>query len=617
MAPAKRPVRVANCSGASSDPGYHMYNQAKYGDVDVITGDYLAEVSLAGYSDALTKGEREAFAATAWDGISKTVDLANEKRIKIIVNGGALNPRGLAEKCRNLVKEKGLNLQVAYVDGDNLLDRVQDLLKSSGGQVIPHLDSQNKNIKTATDTDTFFGNPKQPIICANTYLGYRAIAEGLKQGCDIIICGRVADASPVIAAAAWWHEWPETDFDALAGAFVAGHLIECSTYSTGANFPGFDKFDLSQFVDLGCPIVEISASGEAVLTKHEALNGLVNEDTTKCQLLYELQGNIYLNSDVAADVTNIKIKQEAKNRVHISGVRGFPPPPTTKLAIFYIRGYQGELTVNATGYATERKYALQEAQVRDLLKQWGAEDKLQTLEFQSLGIPKPNPQSQLESTTTLRIFAQALEFDDCKKVFAAWQSASMQHFPGMHCTTDQRTAVPKPYVGYYPALVNQTEIKEAINILEDGSDVKTTLVGPPKVVEPLKARASYETTDPSDLERFGKTELRPLGDVALARSGDKGANVNIGIFVHTDDEWEWLRSFLTGDRMKSLMGQDWKDWFFVERVEMPHIKAVHFVIYGALGRGVCGSARLDSLGKGFAEYIRDVHVPVPTVFLQN
>lgn len=281
------------------------------------------------------------------------------------------------------VTSKGLDLTVAYVEGDDLLDRAYDILGTSTEEKLEHLDTVNANVQLVKDTKSFLDDRGgMPIVSTNAYLGIRAIRRGLDEGADIVICGRVADASPVIAAAAWWHGWADDDFDQLAGALIAGHLIECSTYTTGANFAGFHTHDIPELLDLGLPIAEIEANGECIITKHEALKGFVDADTVTCQLLYELQGTIYLNSDVKADITNIRVENESKDRVRVSGVKGAPPPSTTKLAVFYKGGYQCELLVNATGYATAKKFALQEAQLRHKLKEWGVLHKFDILDFQ-------------------------------------------------------------------------------------------------------------------------------------------------------------------------------------------------------------------------------------------
>lgn len=279
---------------------------------------------------------------------------------------------------------------------------------------------------------TFLNDAEEmPIVSANAYLGYRAIKQGLDDGADVVICGRVADASPVIGAAAWWHQWSEEQYDELAGALIAGHLIECSSYSTGANFAGFYKYDTKDLLDLAFPIAEIAVNGECILTKHESENGFVTEDIIKCQLLYELQGNIYLNSDVKADITHIKIVEESKNRVHVSGVKGHPPPPTTKLAIFYRAGYQAELTINGCGYAIDKKYDLQEMQLRSKLEDFGVLKDFDILDFQRVGVPQENPKSQLQSTSYLRIFAQARKQETLGELLRAFGWNGMAHFAGM------------------------------------------------------------------------------------------------------------------------------------------------------------------------------------------
>ncbi|ORY71465.1 uncharacterized protein BCR38DRAFT_492682 [Pseudomassariella vexata] len=616
----KRPIRIANCSGAATDPGDIMLTQATAGPVDVIIGDYLAEANLAQYAEAFGAGQHPGYVASAWDGLHKSLAAINKKRIKVIINGGALNPQGLARDTHNIVQNKGYDLKVAYVDGDDLLPRVHEHIKPDENGRLPHLDGQNEQVQLTKDAENFLNDPNKKIVAANAYLGCRAIRRGLDEGADIIICGRVADASPVMGAAAWWHGWKEDDWDELAGSLVAGHLIECSTYGTGANFAGFDQYEIKELLKLGCPIAEVAANGECIITKHDSLNGIVTEEVVKCQLLYELQGNIYLNSDVKADLTKVRVKQVSDTRVHVSGAKGYPPPPTTKLAVFYKGGFQGELTVNATGYATDRKYDLQEAQLRTQLEEWKLTDKISLLEFQRVGIPQENPRSQLKATTYMRIFVQAPLAKTVSLTLKAFMYTFMQHFPGFACTLDWRLMQPLAFLGYFPALIEQSRLQEAVNLLGSNDKVEKRIqVSPPKVTEELQPRENYDPASPQNLDAFGLTKMVPLGDVVLGRSGDKGANVNVGFtpraHLDNDDTWEWLRSYLTRLRIKEMMGEDWRDWFHVERVEFPGIRAVHFVIYGALGRGVSSSARLDCLGKGFAEFLRSVYVPAPIKFL--
>ncbi|KAH6642899.1 hypothetical protein C7974DRAFT_328603 [Boeremia exigua] len=548
-----------------------MRYQAELGDVDFITGDYLAEVNIAENAQAHAAGTHPGWEQTAWDGIEQTIDLLAEKRIKVVVNGGAHNPRGLAEKVQELVTSKGLDLKVAFVLGDNLIEEMKDIREKG---LPPHLDSNNSDITVAEHTLDLLEKNDKPIVSANAYLGAREIVKGLEQGADIIIAGRVADASPVIGAAWYWHGWADTDYHELAGALIAGHLIECSGYVTGSNFAGFYEYPLEDLFDLTFGIAEVEKDGTCVITKHDAKKGFVTEDTVKCQFLYELQGNIYLNSDVKSILDDVQVKAEGKNRVRVWGIKGAPPPPTTKLAVFYRAGYQSEVVVNATGYGTAEKFDMYEKMFKFGLKRLGILEKFDVLEFQRIGVPESNPKSQLRSTTYLRIFAEASD----EKVNLALASLlgefAMQHYSGFH--------------------------------------------------------NSYETRDPVELLSFGQTTRARLGDIALARSGDKGGNANIGFFIPTQlpsaypassplyaESWDWLRSYLTIPKLKEMFGESWSDKFYIERVEFPKIMAVHFVVYGVLGRGVSGSSRLDSFAKGMGDWLRDVEVDVPVKILEG
>lgn len=597
-----------------------MRRQATQGDVDFITGDYLAEMNLAENAERYAAGKHDGWEPTAWDGLEQTLDVLDEKRIKVIINGGSLNPSGLARKCQALVTAKGYNLKVAYVSGDNLMKEVTNEL--STGRLPKHLDAENNKVTLQAHSTDLLDTKGKPIVSANAYLGARAILKGLQLGADIIICGRVADASPVIGAAWYWHSWPDSNYNELAGALIAGHLIECSSYVTGANFCDFNRYPQDTFIDLPFGIAEIAADGTTVITKHENTNGIVNVDTVKCQFLYELQGSIYLNSDVTAHITDIKIEAAGKDRVRLSNVKGTPPPPTTKLAIFYNGGYEVQVLLNATGYATVEKWALMERQYRFGLKQRGMLDKFQLLDFQVLGTPASNPATQFASTTYCRVFAQTDTEEQAWSVIKTMGEFGMQHFSGFHLSLDMRTAIPRSYLAFYPAITPQDQLDERITLLAaNGSDAETEKAGHPSAYQAFSAgsRDNYETAHPTPLASFGPTKKVKLGDILLARSGDKGANINIGLFPRDPSEkhYAWLQSWLTRARMIELMGEDWRDDFFVERMEFQQIHAVHFVIYGPLGRGVSSCRLLDALGKGFADYIRDKVVDVPVGLLDE
>jgi hypothetical protein len=616
-----RPVRIANCSGARGDPGYQMRRCALgLPTVDFITGDYLAEMNLAENATAFHAGKHSGWEPTAWEGLELSLDAVAERGIKVVINGGSLNPMGLARKCDAEVKRRGLKLKVAAVEGDDLLDEIRAQLAK--GELPAHLDAGNQKVSLQAHATDLTDTKGKPLVSANAYLGARAILQGLQMGADVIICGRVADASPVIGAAWYWHGWEDTSYDELAGALIAGHLIECSAYITGANFCDFNRYPQEMLIDLPFGIAEVEKDGSCVITKAEGTNGLVTADTVRCQFLYELQGSVYLNSDVTGHIADVAVEEIGKDRVRVSGVKGSAPPPTTKLAVFYAGGWEVQVLLNATGYATAEKWALMERQYRFGLKQRGVLEKFQILDFQVLGTPAQDPGSQFSSTTYCRVFAQADTEETAWSVIKTMGEFGMQHFSGFHLSLDMRTAVPRRYLAFYPAVTGQEGLDERVTLLggEEKED-KVERVGHPSQYQAFSAggRENYETAHPVPLGEFGETRRVKLGDVLLARSGDKGANVNIGFFMRDPSakHYSWLCSWLTKARMIELMGRDWKEEFYLERMEFRGIQAVHFVVYGVLGRGVSSCRLLDALGKGFADYIRDRVVDVPVGLLEG
>jgi len=296
--------------------------------------------------------------------------------------------------------------------------------------------------------------------------------------------------------------------------------------------------------------------------------------------------------------------------------------------LFYVDGYQCEFPLNAAGWGVEKKFDLFEMQMRGLVKKYQILDKLDILEFQRIGTTEVNPSSQFRATSYLRLFAQASQEMTLGILAKSFIEISLQHFSGFHGTMDFRTLKPRSYLAFYPALIPQSSLEEAVHFLTPANATELK-PGPPSICAPVPRRESYEPTNPVPLEHFGQTLSTELGQIAYARSGDKGGNVNIGIFprsfatysssspieINESEAWDWLRSFLTISQFQRLMGEDWKEWYHVERVEFSNMHAVHFVVYGALSRGVSSSPLLDCLGKGFADYIRAKRIEVPAKFL--
>ena len=289
------PLKVANCSGFYGDRLSALKEQLEGGDVDVITGDYLAELTMLILGMDTLRDADLGYARTFLKQLEGTLGLALDKGVKIVTNAGGLNPAGLATQVRKLAAELGVDAKVAHVEGDDL--RPANLFEGA--------------------------------LTANAYLGAFGIASALTRGADIVVTGRVTDASVVVGPAIAHHGWTPESYDALAGAVVAGHVIECGTQATGGNFSGFTDLFRSgapMTKPLGFPIAEIAADGSSIITKHDGTGGAVTVDTVTAQLLYEIQTTRYLNPDVTTHLDSIRLRQEAPDRVEIAGVTGSAPP---------------------------------------------------------------------------------------------------------------------------------------------------------------------------------------------------------------------------------------------------------------------------------------------------
>ncbi|KAF2653250.1 DUF1446-domain-containing protein [Lophiostoma macrostomum CBS 122681] len=566
-------------------------------------GDWLSEMNIAW--NAITKQDFPdlGYEAGFLEQLEESIETIRAGGIKVITNAGALNTPSLTRRVQKLCDERGYDdLVVASVIGDDISDILRDPQRISGLR-LQHLDHKEKQL---ADWDL------KPL-CGNAYIGARGIRTALDAGADIVICGRVTDASPVIGTAAWWHGWADQDYDQLAGALVAGHLIECGPYVCGANFSGFKEF-MPGLVDLAFPIAEISPKGECVITKPESQAGRVTKFTVVAQLLYELQGEMYLNSDVVADLRGVKVEETgATDRVRVSGAKGLPPPPTTKAIIAAPGGFQAEAMFYINGLDVHKKAEMMKVQIAYAFK----DNNFSKLSVELYGSQTLNPVSQQEGTVMLRVFAQARTKEDIgrDKFMKAIYALRMQSYPGYHMSLDFRTMQPKPFMEMFPAIVNLDLLSHQV-ILPSSESI--FIPAPIETGQYPIFRPSYETAEPVELSTFGSTKRAPLGSVVHARSGDKADNSNVGFFVRHEDEYPWLQSLLTIESLEELFGNDWngrEGKSRVERCEFPNLLAVHFRILDFLDGGIASSARIDGLGKGIGEYLRSREVEVPVRFL--
>lgn len=557
--------------------------------MDAITADYLAEFNIAWKAIELQSRpdlgyEPNFLEQLAYNNGDGARAVANNN-VKVVHDGGALNPKGLAEKVDSYFRSLGIrHMKVAWVEGDNVTEQIRT--NRFGNP--QHLDQAGRKFET---------EGKQ-ILAANVYTGQRGIIKALEKGADIVICGRCCDASPVMALASWHWGWKPTDYNQIAGSLMAGHLIECGAYVTGGNYCGAQE--IAQLHHVGYPIAEIAADGTCIITKPEGTNGAVTIDTCKGQLLYEIQGPKYLNPDVVARIDGACLEQVGKDRVRLSGIVGIPPPQTAKVAISVLGGFQAEISAYAAGLDTDFKFNLMKEQV---LGQINLAD-FTTFSIEKYGSVGTNPRSQKSCTVQFRFFAQSPK----KEAFTQFRRAifynGMQGYCGLHLGMDWRTMEPKPYVRYFPALIPQEVLPnltvhflsgEKYAVPQPNFKDMRAISESPLAISP--ALANSPSTN-------GRLIRRPLGDLFFARSGDKGGNANVGFWVRDPKAFSFAQAYLTVPKLIELLADDWDAQYSVERCEFPHLNAVHFVIKGILQDGVSSSSVLDGFGKSISEFLR-------------
>ncbi|MFF0636738.1 acyclic terpene utilization AtuA family protein [Nocardia sp. NPDC004151] len=560
-------IRIGNCSGFYGDRMSAMREMLEGGQLDVLTGDYLAELTMLILGRDRMKDANLGYAKTFVRQLEDSLGLALESGVKIVANAGGLNPAGLAQRVREVAEKLGLTPKVAYVTGDDLLARAGEL---------------------------GLGAP----LTANAYLGAWGIAECLTAGADIVVTGRVTDASVVVGPAAAHFGWARTDYDALAGAVVAGHVIECSTQATGGNFAFF-----TEIADLGrpgFPIAEVRRDGSSVITKHEGTGGAVTVDTVKAQLMYEIQSARYAGPDVTTRLDSIQVSQEAPDRVLISGVTGEAPPPQTKVSTNTIGGFRNEMQFILTGLDIEAKAALAQRQLESWLTVRPAE-----LDWTLARLDRPDAATEEQASALLRCVVRD---PDPNKVGRAFSSVAVElalaSFPGFSLTAPPGNG--GPYGVFKPGYVDSKEIPHTA-VLPDGSEVAVAPAG-----ETLELDAVAEPELPQPLPA-GETRRVPLGSIALARSGDKGGNANVGVWVRTDEQWRWLVHALTVEELRRLLPETAD--LPVTRHVLPNLRALNFIVEGLLGEGVAYQARFDPQAKGLGEWLRARHLDIPVELL--
>lgn len=589
----RRPVRIANSSGFYGDRMQAAREMIEGGPVDVLTGDYLAELTMLLLWKARQKDPGAGYARSVLAQLEPVLGTCLDRGIKIVNNAGGLNPAGLAGQLAALAGRLGLHPKIAWVTGDDLLPGLTDLI--ARGHPLRHLDTGQALADAA-------GEP----VTANAYLGGWGITAALNAGADIVVCPRVTDASLVTGPAAWWHGWGRRDFGQLAGAVVAGHVIECGPQATGGNYSHLSEITDRRYP--GFPVAEIAADGSSVITKHEGTGGLVSVGTVTAQLLYEIAGPAYLNPDVVAHFDTITVEQQAPNRVRLSGTAGTPPPDTLKVCINFAGGYRNTMTMVLTGLDIEDKAAWAADELFGIL---GGRDQFAGTDVRLLRFDRADPPGNDQAVAHLRV---TVKDADPRKVGRRFSAAVMElalgGYAGFHTTTPP--SAESAYGIYWPALVPAAEVRHEA-VLPDGSRVAIPATAADPAAGSAESRAAQPQEPPPP--QAGRQVRVPLGRVCGARSGDKGGNANVGLWARDEAGYQWMRGYLTAGRVRALLPEARS--LEIRRYELPNLRALNFVITGLLGEGVASSTRPDPQAKGLGEYLRSRVVDVPAALAES
>ena len=603
------PIRIANCSGFFGDRPSGALEMVEGGPIDVLTGDWLAELTMLILSRIRAKRPGAGYARTFVSQMEQVMGTCLDRGIRVVSNAGGLDPDGCAEAVQEIADRLGLAPTIAYVDGDDLMPRISELAESGALQ--------------AFGPDTELGDVSA-YLTANAYLGCFGIVEALTQGADIVITGRVTDAAVTCGPAAWRHGWQRTDFDQLAGGVVAGHVIECSAQVTGGNYSFFHEIDGRTEVGggarFGFPWAEVAADGSSVIGKHDGTGGAITVGTVTSQLLYEIGGPEYLGPDVTALFDTVELEQVDTDRVRILPVRGQAPPPTLKVAMNELGGYRNSFAAALTGLDIDEKAEFAQAAFWDACAY--TPNDFDSITSRVVRTDKPDPLTQEEATAIWRV---TVKDADERKVGRAFSDAQvhtvLSSIPGLYLLSGGPTPA-TPFGVYRPATVPNDLVPQYVHTL-GGSTTQVSSVAPTgdAVSDGSdSAGPGHDGRDDADptsaspgVDTSVETRAVPLGTIIGTRSGDKGGNGNIGVYTRSDEAWEWIDRWLSVERLRELLPETSE--MAIDRFRFPRLRSLNFVVHGILDEGVAASTRQDAQAKALGEWLRARHADVPVTLL--
>lgn len=578
-------LRIGQFSAYYGDRG-NTFRELLDSDVDVLTGDYLAELTMLVLTKVRERGGK-GYAEGFIGQITPFLAEIAERGVKVVTNAGGLDPEGCAQAIRDAAQAAGVKLSVASVLGDNVLPDFGDMAAS--GETFMHLDE-----RVPLDV------PSEKVIAANAYLGAWPLVEALEGGADIVICPRVTDASLIVGPAAWHFDWKHDDYDQLAGALWAGHAIECGAQVSGGNFSLFTEFpDLGR---PGMPIAEITSDGSSRITKAHNTGGVVTVDTVKAQLYYEVGSADYHNPDVIAHLSAIAVSQVGPDLVAIENPRGSAPTDSTKLSLSYEGGYKNTMIVGITGAHVEQKLRWLK---REVERSIGPPESFDSFRYTVIG-PTDSSGGTLDESTTL-VFITARDCERRRVSRAGFADPIVQlgvsNIPGYYMATPPQK---ERSVGVqWPCLIP----KETLDVRVKFEDRTVNVPWPAIDYATFQPAAHSTSSKIVPLPPVAPVDPVLFGDVFGTRSGDKGGLANLGVWGSNRAQYEWLLDFLTVERLASLLPD--LNGLDIHRYEYPRLHGVNFIVRRYLEDGVSSSTRLDAQAKGLGEFLGSRLVDIP------
>ncbi|HKC23160.1 MAG TPA: acyclic terpene utilization AtuA family protein [Thermoanaerobaculia bacterium] len=550
-----RPIRIANAGGYWGDDPDAPRRQLLGGPIDYLTIDALAEVTMVILEKLRAKDPSRGYATDVVGSLAPLLPELARRGVRVVTNAGGVNPDACADALEAAAKTRGLSPRIAVVGGAEV---------DAARLAPPH-----------ADTGEPFSGIAPFVATSHAYLGARGIAMALGKGAEIVVTGRVADASLVLGPLVHEHGWRWDDWDRLAAGTIAGHVLECGAQATGGNLTDWRGIP---FDEIGYPITEVAADGRFAITKHPGSGGRVSRETVTEQLLYEIgDPRRYETPDVTADFTSIAIRDDGADRVVVEGARGTPAPVTLKAGVSWSAGWRSAGTyLVGPPDAEEKARAL--AQL--LWKRAGRFDETSTELFGG-------------AHAFLRLAVRDADRQKVEAFSRRFASYALSGPPGLTIPGGGRPPVVEAF-GFWPARIARESVAPWVSIGGERIAYDESVVRSGEAERPAP-----RVSELSEEEVLATGRRVPLVSLAFARSGDKGDNANIGVAARSESAYRALGRVLTPDLVRSAFAAECAGE--VRRCELPNLLAFNFVLTRALGGGGTLSLRSDPQGKLFAQ----------------